>query len=124
MFNKRKQREAMADMVSSYKPTSKSGLKSFCIMAAKGNVDEAERLYNFFIKDMEDLPMFDPEAPSVMDNARNAVTGFFGFVRDNKDGIGQVYDFIRAVAASRGKTLPPLGGNVAETVAESLPEIN
>ena len=93
-------------------------------MASKGNVDEAEKLYNFYIKDMEELPMFDPAPPSTMDNAKNVVTGIFDFVRDNKDGIGQVYDFIRNIAASRGKALPPIGGNAAQSVAEALPEIN
>lgn len=113
----------MANLISTYRPTSKSSLKSFCIMASKGNVEEAEKLYNFYIKDMEELPMFDPVPPTAMDNAKSVVTGIFDFVKENKDGIGQVYDIVRGFAASRGKNLPALGGEVAEAV-EALPSIN
>lgn len=111
------------EMISQYKPTSKSSLKVFCMVVAKGDVKQANELYDFMIKGMEDLPMFDPKEPTAMENAKSAVTGFFDFLRENKDGIGQVYDVIRGIAASRGKNLPALGGD-AEKVAEALPNIN
>lgn len=112
------------DAIANYQPTSKCSLKMFCIMVAKGDVRQADELYDFMVKDMEDLPMFDPKQPTWVDNTKNAVTGFLGFVKENKDGIGQVYDVIRGVLAARGKNLPPIGGNVAEEVVESLPNIN
>lgn len=111
------------EMISSYKPTSKSSLKVFCMVAAKGDVKQANELYDFMIKDMDELPMFDPKEPTAMDNAKTAVTGFFDFIKENKDGIEQVYDVIRGIAASRGKNLPAIGGAV-EKVAEALPSIN
>lgn len=111
------------EMTSSYVPTSKSSLKSFCVMLAKGDVKQASELYDFYMKDMDDLPMFDPKAPTAMDNAKSAVTGFFDFIRENKDGFGQVYDIVRGIAAARGKQLPPIGG-AADTVVEALPSIN
>lgn len=123
-YNKKKQRQALVEMMNSYRPTSKCSLKMFCMVSAKGDVKQASELYDFMIKDMEDLPMFDPKEPTKIDNAKSAITGFFDFLRENEDGIGKVYDFVRGIAASRGKNLPPIGGNTAETVAEALPNIN
>ena len=65
------------EMISQYKPTSKSSLKVFCMVVAKGDVKQANELYDFMIKGMEDLPMFDPKEPTAMENAKSAVTGFF-----------------------------------------------
>lgn len=111
------------EMISTYKPTSKSSLKVFCMMMAKGDVKQASEFYDFMIKDMDELPMFDPKEPTAMDNAKSAVTGFFDFIKENKEGIGQVYDVVRGIAAARGKTLPTMGG-AAEKVSDALPSIN
>lgn len=116
MFGKRKQREYIMNMFENYKPTSKSGLKSFCIMLAKGDVKQAGELYDFYIKDMDELPMFDPVPPSWMDNTKNAIGGFFNFIKENQDGIGQVTDIVRSVISKRG--------GVANTTTEALPPIN
>lgn len=103
-------------MISSYKPTSKTSLKQFCLVVAKGDVEDASKLYDFMIKDMEELPVFDPVAPTFMDNAKNAVTGVLDFVRDNKDGIAQVSDVVRSIIGKRGAAV-----NVP---TEALPPIN
>lgn len=102
-------------MMSSYKPTSKSSLKQFCLLTAKGDVKQAMELYDFMIKDMEDLPVFDPVPPTFIDNAKSTVTGILGFVQENKDGIGQVADIVRAILGKRGS---------AAVVSEALPPIN
>ena len=115
MFNSRK-RQRIMDMMSNYHPTSKSSLKQFCLMTAKGDVKQAGELYDFMIKDLEDLPTFDPVPPTFMDNAKDAVTGLFSFVQENKDGIGQVADIVRAVIGKRA--------SVASTSTEALPPIN
>ena len=111
-------------MLSSYRPTSKSSLKLFCLTSTKGNVAQASELYDFMTRDIETLPDFDPVPPTWVDNTKQAVGGIFDFVRENKDGIAQVYDIVRGVLASRGKNLPPIGDTAAEAVAESLPPIN
>ena len=122
--SKRKQQEALMSMLSSYRPTSKSSLKLFCLTSTKGNVAQASELYDFMTRDIETLPDFDPVPPTWIDNTKQAVGGIFDFVRENKDGIAQVYDIVRGVLASRGKNLPPIGDTAAEAVAESLPPIN
>lgn len=115
MFNKRKQREKMMQMAQQFTPTSKAALKQFCIMASKGNVDEATKLYNFYIEGMEDLPMFDPVPPTVMEKVKGTADGIFGFIRENQDGIMQGVELIRSLTG-KGKTV--------EAAAGALPPIN
>ena len=115
MFNKRKQREKMMQMAQQFTPTSKAALKQFCIMASKGNVEEATKLYNFYIEGMEDLPMFDPVPPTMMEKVKGTADGIFGFIRENQDGIMQGVDLIRglmwkgkAVENAANAALPPI----------------
>lgn len=115
MFDKRKQREKMIQMAQQFTPTSKATLKQFCIMASKGNVDEATKLYNFYIEGMEDLPMFDPVPPTMMEKVKGTADGIFGFIRENQDGIMQGVELIRSLTG-KGKTV--------EAAASALPPIN
>ena len=112
MFNRKRQR--IMEMMSGYQPTSKSGLKQYCLRAANGDVRQAGEIYDYFIKDMGDLPMFDPVPPTFMDNAKDTVTGIFNFVQENKEGIGQVADIVRTILGKRGVAAP----------SEPLPPIN
>ena len=91
---------------------------------SRGNIEEADKLYDFYMKDMEDLPMFDPKPPTWVDNTKNAVSGIFDFVKEHQDGISQGYEILRGIMASRGKNLPPLVGNAVESASEALPPIN
>ena len=115
MFNKRKQRENMMQMAQQFTPTSKAALKQFCIMASKGNVDEATKLYNFYIEGMEDLPMFDPVPPTVMEKVKGTADGIFGFIRENQDGIMQGVELIRSLTGKK---------KAVEAAASALPPIN
>lgn len=115
MFNKRKQREKMMQMAQQFTPTSKAALKQFCIMASKGNVDEATKLYNFYIEGMEDLPMFDPVPPTVMEKVKGTADGIFGFIRENQDGIMQGVELIRSLTGKK---------KAIEAAASALPPIN
>ena len=87
-------------------------------------MDEAEKLYNFLIKDMEDLPTHDPRPTTWVDNTKSAITDVFAFVKENQDSLAQGYEFIRAILAKKGKDLPSVASNVAKTVSETLPKIN
>jgi hypothetical protein len=115
MFNKRKHREKMMQMAQQFTPTSKATLKQFCIMASKGNVDESTKLYNFYIEGMEDLPMFDPVPPTVMEKVKGTADGIFGFIRENQDGIMQGVELIRSLTGKK---------KAVEAAASALPPIN
>ena len=105
----------MMQMAQQFTPTSKASLKQFCITASRGNVDEAQKLYNFYIEGMEDLPMFDPVPPTMMEKVKGTADGIFGFIRENQDGIMQGVELIRGLMG-KGKTV--------EAAASALPPIN
>ena len=108
-------------MVQAIRPTSKATLKIQCLFACKGDIDESTRLYDYFAKDMPELPDYDPVAPSWVDNTRDMANGFMSWVRENQDTLAQGYEFVRSIVQRRG--LPPVG-EAAESAAEALPAIN
>ena len=114
-------------MIQMIRPTSKASLKTSCLLMANGDIDKADRLYDFYAKDMPDLPMFDAPAPSWVDNTKDTLNGFFSFLGEHKDGLSQGYEMIRAIFNSRGANLPSLAKDIeeaAETVESDLPPIS
>ena len=87
--------------------SSKASLKQFCLLATKCDVDEAEKLYAFLIKDMDDLPMSEPVKPTVMQNVKQTANDIFGFIKENQDGIAQGVDFIKALFSKRNAAAAP-----------------
>lgn len=97
------------------KPTSKAALKSQCLYLSRLDVDKAERMYDFLVKDMEGIPDVEPASKPFMQNFGEQASGIMGWLRDNQDMLGQGVDFIKGLLAGRkGKTLP----------AAPLPPIN
>lgn len=47
--------------------TSKDALKRSALLAANYDIKKASEIYDFYMKDMEDLPAFDPAPPTTMD---------------------------------------------------------
>lgn len=80
---------------------------------------DAQELYDYYMEGMDDLPMFDPVAPTWMDNTKDTVNGLMGWIKENQNTLAQGYEFIRNVVQNKG-ALPPLGSNVTEP----LPPIN
>ena len=84
------------------RPTSKASLKTTCLLMANGDIDKAERLYDFYAKDMPDMPLYDAPTPSWVDNTKDTLNGLFSFLGDHKDGLSQGYEIIRALFNTRG----------------------
>lgn len=114
MFIKRKPKidiEAMANI----RPTSKFDLKMQCIAIARGNVEEAEKLYSFLAGDIN-IPDVTPPTPSVMQQIKDTAGGILGFVKENQGDFIQAYNFIQAIRNNtpiatdtpQATTLPPL----------------
>ena len=99
-------------MIQNIQATSKASLKLQCLYIAKGNIKDAEELYDFFAKDMESLPDYDPVKPTFLDNTKDTVNGLMSWFKENQDTLAQAYDFIRGI--TRKPTLPK----------EPLPPIN
>ena len=76
-------------------PSSKVTLKTSCLRACNNNVDEAMKLYDFYIKDLPNLPDFDAVPPSVFQQAKNAIADIFNWADQNQDKIVGAYNFFQ-----------------------------
>ena len=47
-------------------PTSKVALKTSCLRACGNDIEKAEKLYDFFVKDLQEIPDFDPEKAIIL----------------------------------------------------------
>ena len=110
VFGKKKRMEA----VSMIKPTSKAALKQQCLYLSNLNVEKAEKMYDFLVKDIESIPDVEPASRSFIQNFGEQANGVFGWLRENKDMIGDGVDFIKGIISSRKGTpptpLPPING--------------
>ena len=111
MFNRKKR---LIEKLSMIKPTSKAELKRQCLYLSNLDVDKAERMYNFLVKDV-DIPDVEPASRSFIQNFGEQASGVFGWFRDNQDMIGQTVDFVKGIISSRKGGVPP---------ATPLPPIN
>ena len=107
-------------MIQAIRPTSKATLKMQCLMACKGDIDEAMKLYDYFAKDMPELPDYDQPAPTWQQNTAQTVNGIMGWLKENGGAIQQAYQFVQQVIANKG-VLPVVP---EEPAAEPLPPIN
>lgn len=114
MFGKKRQ-QRLVEKLSMIKPTSKAELKRQCLYLSNLDVDKAEKMYNFLVKDV-DIPDVEPSSKPFIQNFGEQASGVFGWFRENQDMIGQAVDFIRGIASSKkGGTapvtpLPPING--------------
>ena len=109
MFNRKKKEQRLLEQIAMIKPTSKSELKRQCLMLCNLNVEKAEKMYDFLVKDMSDIPDVEPAQKSFLQNFGEQANGVIGWLRENQDMIGQGVDFVRGIIASRkGSPAPPL----------------
>ena len=121
-FKSKKKEIQRMEMLQSIRPTSKANLKTQCLIFAKGNVEEAKKLYDFYIDGMEDLPTFEPTPTTWTEDVGNKMNELFGWVRNNQDVISQGFDFVNGFIQKRkGMNMP----NVQQPpIVNPLPPIN
>lgn len=113
-FNRNKIKK---DMIQNIRPTSKVSLKMSCLYTCNGDVDKAERLYSFLIKDMEDLPTFDAVQPTTMQQLKDGAVQTFGWINQNQDTIMNWIGVIKDMFGKGGNNMPP-------SQAAPIPSIN
>lgn len=111
--NKEKRLERMQAL----RPTSKASLKMQCLMVCKGNIEESKKLYDYFAKDMPDLPDFDAIPLTWQQSTAQTVNGIMDWMKENQGTLAQVYDFIHGIIKGRGATNTP-------AIETNLPPIN
>lgn len=97
-------------------PTSKASLKVQCLQAAKFDVSEAEKLYNFMIKDMEDLPIFEPQKQSVVMQTKDIIVDGFKWANDNQEQIFNWVGFVKSLFSKGGGDVPPAAGGAVPNI--------
>ena len=115
----------MLNQIRLINPTSKMSVSQQCLLIAKGDIDEAKKLRDYFADVMDDLPPVDMPEPTVMDKTKNTLNGILSWGGEHQQGLMQLYEMIRAMTGNR---LPPLtipGMTAeAEAAATPLPPIN
>lgn len=81
--------------VSGIVTTSKMSLKASCIKVCGNDIEKAERLYDFFAKDIKNLPDFDAMPPSTYEQIKGIAGDVFGWFEQNQDKLVGAYNFIQ-----------------------------
>jgi hypothetical protein len=87
--------------------SSKMSLKASCIKVCGNDIDKAEKLYDFFAKDIQNLPDFDLPPPSTFDQIKNMAGDLFGWVDKNQDKLVGAYNLIQTLRS--GAPIPTPG---------------
>ena len=101
-------------MIQGIRPTSKASLKHQCLLISRGDVKEAKALYDYYMDGLDDLPMFDPVAPTWQENTKETVNGLLSWFRENQDtlvnGVQMVRDLLsrRIPSGEAAVPLPPI----------------
>lgn len=115
MFNRRKKQQRIIELISMIKPTSKASLKQTCLMLSNLDVDKAERMYDFLVKDMEEIPAVEPVPKTFIQNIGQQASDIMGWLRENQDMLSQGYELLKGIATRRRgipptTPLPPING--------------
>lgn len=94
------------------RPTSKIALKQSCLMACKEDLEEAQKLYDFYVKDLESLPDFDIPPKTTIEQVRETAGGMFDWIKQNQDMILSGIDMIRTLRGGGGLPAPSAPANV------------
>lgn len=114
----------MLNQIRMINPTSKMSVSQQCLLIAKGDIDEAKKLRDYFADVMTDLPVVDQPDPTWVDNTKNVLNGILSWSGEHQQGLLQIYEIVRGMTGNR---LPPLvfSGLPAESEAAApLPPIN
>jgi hypothetical protein len=76
-------------------PTSKVSLKMSCLRACNNDVEKAAKLYDFFVKEMQNIPDFDPVPPSMFEQAKSTIGDLFGWLDNNQDKLAGAFQLIQ-----------------------------
>ena len=115
MFNRKKREQRLRERIAMIKPTSKEALKAQCLTLCRLDVAKAEKMYEFLIRDIKDIPDVEPASKTFLQNVGDQANGIMGWLRDNQDMLSQGVDFIKGLIAGRKGTppaapLPPING--------------
>lgn len=95
-------------------PTSKIALKTSCIRACNGDIEKASKLYDFFAKDLANLPDFDVAPQTMIEQAKNMIGGTLSWIDNNQDKLVGYYNLFQMIRG--GQSIPIVSPKVAPPV--------
>ncbi len=110
MFNRKKK---VMEAISMIKPTSKYELKQSCLYLCNLNVEKAEKMYDFMVKGMDDMPAVPLAQKPFLENLKEQSSEIFGWLRENEDVLTRGAEFIKGIFQRK-----------PATPANPLPQIN
>lgn len=89
--------------------TSKVALKTSCIRACDGDIEKAAELYDFFAKDLKELPDFDVIKPSMVEQAKQMIGGTLSWIDNNQDKLVGYYNLFQMIRGGEPLPIMPQG---------------
>lgn len=81
-------------------------------MLSNLDIKKANEMYDFLIKDMEDLPSVEPASKSFIERFGTQANGVLDWVRQNQDVLSQGFELIKGFMGKKqivpGDPLPPI----------------
>jgi hypothetical protein len=101
MFFKRKIDIRMIDT------SSKIAMKMSCLAAARGDVRQAQQVYDFLAEGIADIPDFTPQQPTTMQQAARTAQSIFSWLKDNQSDLQQAWQFVSQLRGTVQTTTVP-----------------
>lgn len=95
------------EMIQAIRPTSKASLKMQCMLICQGDIAKAKELYDFYIQDMDELPMFDPQVPTTMQQVKDNTVQAFTWLNQNQETIVNWVGFFRGLFSGNSTPSAP-----------------
>lgn len=111
-------------LIASMRPTSKASLKQMCLLAANGDIDKAQKLYDYMAKDMDDLPLFDTPQPTAFQQVKQGMGEAMQWINQNQETIFVWADILRGFFGNKnngGGGVPPAAAVIPQN---PIPNIN
>lgn len=102
------------------RPSSKISLKQQCLIVSKGDLEMATKMYDYFAKDIDDLPTYDIIPPSTMQQVKDGAIQTFSWLNNNQDQVMNWIGIIKQMFGNGGNGgVPP-----TQTPIQPIPSIN
>jgi hypothetical protein len=110
MFNGKKRKQRLQEQIAMIRPTSKAALKQQCLFLSNLDVEKAQKMYDFLVKDLDGIPSVEAASKPFIRNLGEQASGVFSWIRENEDMISQGVSLIRGILGKRvpAEPIPPI----------------
>ena len=77
-----------------------------CLHTCNGDIEKAEKLYQYLTDGIDDLPTYDPIQPTTMQQAKEIISNGFSWAKENQDAIVNVVSFLKDTFGKGGGSTP------------------